>query len=132
MTRHAIAWLAALAIGGLGLTPQALAISHGCTPPNGVDDVVINVSLGGRTSSASGGFCAAIKQAETLIAQSRVSDDQKKAAYATLASLQSLVATQGRNAAGKKVSGSVGCQGTVNTGQSGTSATGTCGFTINF
>jgi hypothetical protein len=133
MTRSIFYGLCGLSVSLLlSLPSPAFAISHGCTNPPDLKDITIDISLDNRKSTASGPFCSAIGQAEKAIAASRLSDEQKKAAYATLANLQNLVQQQGRNAAGKKVSGSVGCNGTVSTGSTGTTATGTCGFSINF
>jgi hypothetical protein len=118
----------------LALPPApALAISHGCTPPTGdIGEITIEMSLDKRRSRFSGPFCAAIDRAKAAIMSSSLDERRKRGALQTLMQLQDLTASQGRSAAGKKVSGSVGCNGTVTTGSSGTTATGTCGFTINF
>jgi hypothetical protein len=118
----------------LALPPApALAISHGCTPPTGnIGNITIDMSLDNRQSRASGPFCAAFERAKAAIMSSSLDERTKRGALQTLMQLQDLTASQGRSAAGKKVSGSFGCKGTVSTGSGGTTATGTCGFTINF
>lgn len=128
-------YLAGLTYIGLALFPnQAFAIIHGCTiPPKwDINHITIDVVLDGKNSQASGPFCEAIKQAETMIAKSGLSEKKKKGARQTLENLQALVVSKGRDAAGRRVKGSAGCQGTATTGTSGSSATLTCGFQIRF
>lgn len=134
MSRVAFCGAAGTILAALATMPvPAFAISHGCTPPTGdIKNISIAVSLDGRTSQSSGPFCSAIKQAEAIIARSGLSEERKKAAREMLMQLQRLVADQGRAAAGKKVSGSFGCQGSASTGSGGASASGGCGFQINF
>lgn len=123
--------LAGLALASL--TSQAQAISHGCTPPTGdINDITIDVSLGGKKSQVSGTFCSAIDQAENLIAKSKLSKKEKTGARQTLQELQTLVANNGRSAAGRRVKGSAGCSGSAHTGTSGSGATVTCGFKIRY
>jgi hypothetical protein len=117
-------------------TNSAFAVkTGGCTPPTGdIKDIIsIDMNLGGNKSRVSGPYCSAVAKAEKAIASSRLTARDKQVAVAKLGQLQQLVALNAGNpTAARKVSGSVGCHGTVKTGSNGTTATGTCGFTINF
>ena len=92
MSRTLLYGFAALALTALAWpADQALAISHGCTDPPDIKNLVIDVSLPGQQRQVSGPYCAAIQQAVALVDRSRMSPDAKVAAKKELSSLQAQV-----------------------------------------
>jgi hypothetical protein len=89
MTGILVRGFAALALAAAMASPNpALAISHGCTPPTGVDVLTISVDVDGRRSQVRGGYCEAIQQAVALIGRSKMNAKGKQAAKQALAKLQ--------------------------------------------
>lgn len=108
MSRILVHGFAALAMAAFVMTPnQTLAIQHGCTPPTGIDDLTIDMDLGGQKSRASGGYCAAIQQAVAFVDGSRLPASEKDAAKKALAKLSA--SGSGQTAAGWQVGGGLTC-----------------------
>jgi hypothetical protein len=87
MSRTLLLGVAALALTGLAPS-KALAITHGCTDPPDIKSLTIKLDLDGKSSSASGPYCAAIKQAVAMIDRSAMSKEGKQAAKKALGDLQ--------------------------------------------
>ena len=91
---------------------QARAITHGCTDPPDITNLVLNMDLDGQKSRVSGKLCAVIQKAVAAIQKSSMNKDAKQAA------IQAIVRMQDRTHAGAtagRVHGTV--NGWVNCGQ---------------
>jgi hypothetical protein len=120
---HGLAALALIVL--VSLQNHVSAIEHGCTDDD-IGDIVIDIDFDGQKSKAVGPFCSAIHRAEAVIARSSLSPERRKAAYATLAQLQNVIAKEGRSLASKRIAGPEGCRGTAGSASGGLRATVSC------
>jgi hypothetical protein len=96
MSRTLLYGFTALALTALAWpADQAIAITHGCTDPPDIKNLVINVDLDGKQSQVSGKYCQTIQQAVALVNRSTMSQRGKDGALRALAAVED----RGRTAA---------------------------------